>query len=176
MTRSAKASPSRVASRKAGRPSVAFKWELLSEVKADVQKLLMHHWREVDIHHDDVPLDPDWDRYAQFEAHGWLGFLTARVGGKLVGYLSVIAGPHLHHKSVKSAKVDVMWLHPDYRHGWTGVRFVRHMEKGMRKLGVKTIWFAVKVHFKNERGRSAEELLKYLGFDYVEATYAKVCK
>lgn len=94
----------------------------------------------------------------------------------MVGYMTLIIGPHLHHKAVKSATVDVVYLHPKYRKGWTGVRLVKFAEKGLRKLGVRLFWFTVKAHFTNERGRTAEEVLKFLGFDYVEATYAKVLK
>lgn len=142
----------------------------------EVQRLLGSHWREVDVFHDDAPLDPDWKRYAQFEEFGWLGFVTARVDGELVGYMTIIIGPHLHHRAVKWATVDVMYLSPEFRSGWTGVRFIKIAERGLRKIGVKVFWFAVKTHFKNERGRTVEEVLKFLGFDFVEATYAKVLR
>lgn len=126
--------------------------------------------------HDDAPLDPDWKRYAQFEEYGWLGIVGIRADDVLVGYLTLLIGPHLHHRTTKWATVDVMYLRPDHRQGWAGVRAIKFAERGLRRLGVKVFWFSVKDHFKNERGRSVEDVLKFLGFNYVEATYAKVLK
>lgn len=176
MTPRAKASPRRTASPRGVAPSVTFKWDALADVQSDVEKLLRAHWREVDVFHDDAPLDPDWKRYAQLEEFGWLGIVAARAGGQLVGYMTIIIGPHLHHKTVKWATVDVMYLAPEYRHGWTGVRFIKAAERGLRKLGIRVFWFAVKEHFRNWRGRDVGEVLKFLGFDCVEVTYAKVLK
>lgn len=174
MTARARASPSPTASPRDARPK--FAWEALATSQHDVAKLLNAHWREVDVFHDDAPLDPDWTRYAQLDQFGWLGIATVRIDGEMIGYMTLIIGPHLHHKAVKWATVDVMYLHPKYRKGWTGVRLIKFVEKGLRKLEVKVFWFSVKSHFTNERGRTVEEVLKFLGFDYTEATYAKVLK
>lgn len=177
MTPRAKASPNRTASPRVVAPKLAFRWESIVDVQPEVEKLLLRkHWEEVDVFHEDAPLDPDWKRYAQLEEFGWLGVMTARAGDELVGYMTLVIGPHLHHKTVKWATVDVMYLAPAYRAGWTGVRFIKAVEKGLRKLGIKVFWFAIKEHFKNRRGRDVGDVLKFLGFDCVEVTYAKVLK
>lgn len=141
-----------------------------------MKRLLPEHWREVDVFQADAPLNPDWERYVDFEKAGMLFIMTARAQGVLVGYLTVVVYPHLHHRDVKWATVDVMWLHPSFRKGWTGVRMLRHLEKGMRKLGAGVVWFAVKNHFKNRNARGVGELLTFLGYGEVETVFAKVMK
>lgn len=155
---------------------VRLKWEKFSDVILECKQLIIAHWKEVDIFHEDAPLLPDWKRYKQFEEAGMLFMMTARAGDRLVGYLTVLAYPHLHHKSTKWCTVDVMWLHPNYRVGWTGVRMIRHLERNMRKIGGKVIWFAVKEHFVNRNKRNVGKVLQFLGYDAVETVYAKVLK
>ena len=162
------------ASPKAARPKL--QWERLSDIREEVKTLLPVHWREVDVFHDDAPLDPDWDRYDEYEKLGLLYVVTARIQGALIGYLSVFCYPHMHHKTQKFAFVDVLWLHPAWRKGWTGIRLIRHFERGMRKVGAGLIWFAVKDHFKNRHGKNVGDLLTFLRYEKVETVYAKVLK
>lgn len=124
--------------------------------------------------HEAAPLSPDWERYLEFERAGWLYMVTARDGGKLVGYITVLVYPHLHHKDTKWAFVDVMYLSPENRKGWLGVRMIRHLEKGLTKLGAKVAWFGTKKHVKNKNARGVGEILTFLGYGEVETIYAKV--
>lgn len=172
----ARKSPSRAASARDARPNVKFRWELLGDIQEGVTRLLETHWSETDVNHDDVPLDPNWPQYAYLEKIGWLFCASARVDGRLVGYTTVFVNLHIHHKNTKYATVDVMYIHPDYRSGWTGVRFVRFLEKGARHLGAKVMRFDVKEHFKNKRGHGVGDVLRFLGFDAVDVSYMKVLK
>lgn len=171
-----KTSPKLATSPQAAKPRVKLSWEKFATVVDDMARLLPTHWEEVDVFHAEAPLKPDWERYREFEKAGLLYIMTARVGATLVGYLTVLAYPHLHHKETKWATVDVMWLHPEYRKGWTGVRMIKHLEKGMQKIGARIVWFAVKKHFKNKNARGVGELLAFLGYGEVETVYAKVLK
>lgn len=170
----AKQSPSRTASPRGAQPK--FKWEAYESIQPDIVRLLAAHWREADVNHEDVPLDPNWPQYEYLDKIGWLYCASVRVGDELVGYSTVFVNPHIHHRKTIFGTVDVMYIRPEYRVGWTGVRFVRFIEKGVRKLGANVFSFDVKDHFKNERGHDVGDVLKFLGFDAVDVCYMKVLK
>lgn len=135
--------------------------------------LFKRHWREIALHQATVPLDPDWDRYLGMELGGMMHFLTVRVDGVLVGYLFVGVGPHLHYSTTRWAMVDMFWLDPLYRTGWTGVKMFREMEKRLRELGAKVVHVSEKEHFHNPAGRAVGVLLKRLGYRPIEIVWAK---
>lgn len=147
-----------------------FAWERFSAIAHELPSLFRQHWREIALNQDAVELDPDWDKYLGLEALGILHVLTVRVSGALVGYVFVAVGPHLHYASTKWAVVDMFWLNPVYRFGWTGVRMLIENERHLREIGVKIVHIALKLHFKG--GRVAK-LFKRLGYAPIEEVWAK---
>jgi hypothetical protein len=137
-----------------------FSWEKFSAIVHEIRPL----------NQDTVPLDPDWDRYLALENADLMHVLTVRVDGSLVGYVFVCVGPHLHYASTKWAVVDMFWLNPLYRVGWTGVRMMRDLEKGVSEIGAKVLHISHKMHVKEGRVSS---IFRRLGYRPIEEIWAK---
>ncbi len=122
---------------------------------------------------DRAPLDPDWDRYFDYDLIGVLGILTVRDGAALVGYIFNFLGPHLHKKSTRWCHIDMYWLDPGYRVGWAGYRMFRENERLARKSGAKKITVSEKAHFKNDYGRQVNLIFRRLGYIPEDVVYGK---
>lgn len=147
-----------------------FGWEAFNQIAHELPPLFTEHWRELALNQDVVPLDPDWDKYYQLDVTGVLRVLTARVpSGQLVGYVFLLAGPHLHYKSTIWGHVDMYWLDPLYRQGWIGVRMFKALITGARTMKVANLTLATKTHFMDNR---VTKLLKRLGFVPIETIHA----
>jgi GNAT superfamily N-acetyltransferase len=156
------------------KPKPVFAVERFYDVARDIKPLFRKHWLELGRNRDVVPLDPHWDAFANMDNAGILKIITARLNDELVGYFFVIVCGHLHYKSTLHGNVDMYWLDPTYRKGWTGVAFIRAMEREMRKLGVVRLYMAENVMFKNKRGRRMRSLLQALGFKVADINFGKL--
>lgn len=145
------------------------RWERFGYFANELPPLFARHWREIALNQDKVPLDPNWDRYYEYDLLNILQTLTVRSNGVLVGYVFMLVHPHLHYASTLWAQSDIFWLDPAYRSGWTGVRMFKEVEAGMRKLGVKVVMLNEKLHFDSRVG----ELFKRLGFTHTENIFSK---
>jgi GNAT superfamily N-acetyltransferase len=155
-----------------GTRKLEFRWVSFGQLAREFLPLFKQHWREIALNQDDVPLDPDWDRYFQYDLAGILQVLTVWDGEVLVGYIFMLVYHHLHYASTKWATSDMFWLHPAYRTGWTGSRMFRQMELRMRLLKVTIVMVNYKLHFENERGGLAR-FFEWLGYKHVENVVAK---
>jgi GNAT superfamily N-acetyltransferase len=151
---------------------LTYTWEPFSQIIREVAPLFVEHWRELALNQDDIPLDPDYDRYLAYEQAGILHVLTARTPehGRLVGYAFCLLGPHLHYASTRFAHFDMFWLAPKYRAGWHGIRLIRNAERRMADLGAKIMTGAVKQHFADGR---VGALFEFLGYSPIETNFAK---
>ncbi len=123
------------------------------------------------MHQQSIPLDPDWDRYLQYDVANILQVLTVRDRGVLVGYVFMLVHPHLHYASTVWAQSDIFWLDPAYRFGWTAMKMFKEVVAGMRKLGVKVVMINAKLHFEADRG-TIGKLFERLGFKPTETIYS----
>jgi GNAT superfamily N-acetyltransferase len=147
-----------------------FGWERLHAIAHELPPLIMEHWRELALNKDSIPVDIDWDRYYRLDVEGLLHVLTARVpSGQLVGYAFMLLGPHMRYKSTIWGHVDVYWIDPLYRQGWTGIKFFKTLIKDARTMGAKNLTLATKHHFMGNR---VTKLLQRLGFTPIETIHA----
>jgi L-amino acid N-acyltransferase YncA len=148
--------------------STVFAVEPWAAFHKEAAPLFVEHWREVALNHDDVPLDIAYDKYNALATAGALHVLTARRDGELIGYhIAVITG-HMHYLSTVHGITDVYWLAPAYRTGRTGLRMFQAVERELKKLGVRKLFTATKLHL--DQGA----LFEYLGYKPVERLYAKL--
>jgi GNAT superfamily N-acetyltransferase len=105
--------------------------------------LLEKHWREI-AHYQDVPLEPDVERYNAMDEAGLLRCFTVRDGGRLVGYSIFFVTPNIHYKSLTLANNDVLFLHPDYRRGRVGWNFIDFLRDRLVGEGLRCIYYHVK--------------------------------
>lgn len=138
------------------------------DLKPEMLPLLKRHWREIALNHADVPLDIDHERYDAMDKSGSLHILTCRRAGLLIGYHVAIVSGHLHYKSTLHGITDVYYIAPECRHGVTGMRMFQAVERELKKLGVRKLFTATKLHL--DQGT----LFERLGYKPVERLYAKI--
>jgi hypothetical protein len=147
-----------------------FGWERFNAIAHELPPLFIEHWRELALNQDVIPLDMDWDKYYRLDVDGTLRVLTARLPtGKLVGYVFLMAGPHLHYKSTFWGHVDMYWMDPTVRAGWAGVRLFKALITGAKVMGIVNLTLATKLHFMDNR---VTKLLQRLGFKPIETIHA----
>lgn len=146
---------------------VTYQQEPLFKVKDEVSELLVLDWKEVGRLHNNFPLDPDWDLYQILEDNDALKIFTVRSEGNLVGYFSVIISPSLHSKGKFVVMNDVIFLHPDYRKGFLGIKLFKFVEDCLRQDGFDQL--QVVYTEKND----LSDLLLRQGYDKVETKFEK---
>jgi len=155
-------------------PEVKFQVEPFYVIARELPPLFKKHWRELGRDRDEVILDPNWDQFMADSIAGRLQVLTARAGTELVGYIFYFVGPHLHYKSTLHAHVDMYWLDPQYRHGWTGLRMFRAYDDELKRLGVVRSYLAENLSFKGKHGRRMRVILKRFGYRPCDVMYRKI--
>ena len=144
-----------------------YQQEFLATVENDIRPLIQRHWEDIALNKDKIKLNPDWDAYHTLEQAGALKAFTAREDGKLVGYFVVIIQYNLHYKDHLFASNDIIFLHPDYRKGRTGIKLIQFAEKCLKEDGVSVLSINTKVH------KPFDKLMQFLGFNLVERIYSK---
>lgn len=147
--------------------SVTYQQEFMATVVPDMQSLLEQHWQEIAVNRDKIKLNPDWEAYADLESAGIARAFTARNGGILVGYFVVFCKQNIHYRDHVFAVNDVIYLHPDYRKGMTGVKLIKFAEKCLAEDGVSVLVINTKTH------RPFDAVLEHLDFSLTERVYAK---
>ena len=158
------------------RPDVVCGWEPFSSIAHELWPLAQRQFHEVGVERDAVPLDPDWNRYFEYERAGILHSWTARANGVLVGYVVCLVAPGLHHKATLHAYADLFYMPPEWREGARGRRFLKSVETPLKTLGVKVLRFNTNDLYRPDaQGRSlASALLVRDGFTRVETVHQKV--
>jgi GNAT superfamily N-acetyltransferase len=144
-----------------------YQQEFLVQVKDDIRPLLEEHWHEIALNKDKIKLNPDWEMYEHLEDQGHLKIFTAREEDKLAGYFVVVTSYSLHYKDHVFATNDVLFLHPDYRKGRTGIKLIQFAEKCLKQDGVSVLFVNTKVH------KPFDILMEFLGFNLIERSYSK---
>jgi hypothetical protein len=150
---------------------LSYQWEPFRNFAKELPPLFKQHWREIALNQDKVPLDPDWQRYFDYDLAGVLKCLTVRSNGILVGYVFMLVYPHLHYASTLCAVTDMFWLDPAYRRGLAGYRMLATMKKSLQDAGVKVVYANTKLHFEADRG-TIGKLFERLGFKPTETLYS----
>jgi GNAT superfamily N-acetyltransferase len=147
--------------------SIKYQQEFLTKVRHECQGLIEAHWEDIALNKDKIKLNPDWNAYFTLEKEGKLKLFTARDGEKLVGYFVVIVGVNLHYKDHVFASNDVIYLHKDYRKGFTGSKLIKFAEGCLKQDGVSVLTINTKIH------QPFDAVLSRLGFKAIERVYSK---
>ncbi|MDC0117576.1 hypothetical protein OAI16_06755 [Flavobacteriaceae bacterium] len=139
----------------------------MATVEDEVKPLLNSHWEEIALNKDKIKLNPDWEAYEALEQQGKLKIFTARDDGQLVGYFVVIVGTNLHYKDHLFASNDIIYLSPNHRKGFTGIKLVKFAEKCLKDDGVSVLTINTKVH------QPFDKLMDFLKFRKIERVYSK---
>lgn len=144
-----------------------FKQEFLATCFEEAGELFELHYREIALNQDAIKLNPDIEQYEEAERIGALKIFTARDEGKIVGYFAVLVTRSLHYADHIYANNDVIFLHPEYRKGFTASKLIKFALDCLAQDGISMLFINTKLH------RPFDILLRRLGFDHVENVYAK---
>jgi GNAT superfamily N-acetyltransferase len=147
---------------------VEIKEEALKDCLDEMKPIFDLHWDEVAIHKENIKLNPDYDRYLQMANDGSIKAYIARENGKLIGYAIFIISYNLHYKDHVYAHNDIVYLSKDYRGSGLAVELFQIAELKLKEnYNVDVINVSMKVALP------FDDLMKYLGFEYIERTYSK---
>lgn len=146
---------------------ITYQQELLDNVRDEIKVLIAAHWEEIALNKEVIKLNPDWEAYEDLEQSGILKIFTARDNGTLVGYFVVFVSVNIHYKDHLFASNDIIYLSPDYRKGFTGIKLIKFAEKYLKEDGVSVMTINTKVH------KPFGPVLKKLGFGLIEEVYSK---
>ena len=144
-----------------------FKQEFLSTCFEEAGELFKLHYEEIALNQDVIRLNPDFNQYEEAEKIGALKIFTARDDGKIVGYFAVLVTRSLHYADHIYANNDVIFLHPEYRKGFTASKLIKFALDCLAQDGISMLFINTKLH------RPFDILLQRLGFNHIENVYAK---
>ena len=129
--------------------------------------LFILHREEFTKDKDVLILDPDEDYYNRNYDAGHAAVVTARAGGKLVGYMLWTIHRHPHYKQALCAQDDVHYLLPEYRRGMNGYLLIKNAMMILPQLGVKYCYVREKI------GHEHPAIMKRLGLNPLDITYSR---
>lgn len=132
----------------------------------EAQDLFKLHYKEIAERQDVIKFNPNTEKYASMHEQDMIEVHSVRDDGKLVGYSVWFVFSHLHYKDSITASSDVLYIHPDYRKGFTGIQFLRWTTEEIKKRNPMRILFHVKPFL------DYGPILERMGAKYFEKTYS----
>lgn len=140
------------------------------ELVEELKPLLEGHYQEVALHKEHIPLAPDWVRYKKLAEANALCIVGVRDNGRLVGYSVFYISKMMHYMTTTMASNDVIYLAPEYRNGFAGIRLIKVSEAELKKLGItKVLW-----HIKF--AKDFRKILYRMGYIDEDAIVGKIIK
>jgi len=147
---------------------ITYSVEKLSDIFDELKPLLQCHYEEIARHKDVIKLNPDYDKYKVMDNAGYLHTVTARDGGKLIGYFVSFVMPHLHYKDCIMSVNDVLFIEKNYRKGFVAMRMFKFAERTLKERGV------LKIHINMKIAHDFGILLERIGYVEIERIYEKM--
>ena len=156
---------------------LTFGWEPVARLieEPNLAELVRAHWEELSAHKEEMPLDPDWNRFVEYNEAGFYRVWTARADKTLVGYISFYTFCPPHHCRTMIAVDDGYYLDPAYRAGWNGIEMWRTALDALAEIGVIGCIGHSKLHFQAERG-GIGALFRRLGFHPTDELWWKTLR
>jgi hypothetical protein len=148
---------------------LAFAIEPFREVYDEATPLLVEHWNEIAKNKHLMRLNPDEGVYGELADQKKLLLVTARDGGKLVGYFLWFLVAHTHYKHVLVAEEDLHFLLPEYRRGLAGYQFLKAACTAALEHGAELLVMREKIGHEHP---AILQRLKFVATDIVY-TFAK---
>lgn len=126
-------------------------------------KMLQAHMDEAGMFGDDIPLNPDWRRYANLHEAGAACLITAKDReGIIRGYTVNFLHRHIHYDFIIAVN-DVIYLQKGYR--GHAIQLLKRTERLMKNAGATVFSISVKPHI------DFGPVLKKLGYNLLEYQY-----
>ena len=101
--------------------------------------VLYMHWEELALNKDKVYLNPDMNKYVLLQQAGTLFNIVVYKDDVVVGYSIIFLSAHIHYQDHKYANVDIVYVHPEYRHSTIGARLLIATEELAKDNGASVI-------------------------------------
>ena len=147
---------------------IQYQEESFDSVIGEWKILAVDHWNEIALNKDRIKLNPAWDKYKNSDTAGIWFCVTARDGGKLIGYFIGFVMPHLHYVDSMTLFYDIFYLKPEYRKGRAGILLFKKVEECAKRRNVEKIYVSTKL--SHDMGR----IFEYLDYTPIERVYAKM--
>lgn len=130
----------------------------------EIKPLIQRHYEELG-RFKDIQLDPNFAEY--LAAKDFISVFTVRDDTVLVGYTIFFVTPSLHHRHVKQALQDILWLSPGHRKRGLGADFLSWVDERLREKGVQVVMQVV-------RNRAVHgTLVEAMGYEPLEWVYVR---
>jgi len=135
------------------------------ELMSEMIPLFDIHYKQI-AHYQDIPLNPDYDRYLMMQDAGMLRVFTARSeDDSLVGYSVFFINHNIHYKDSLQAVQDILFIHPNHR--GAGGRLIKWCDEALAEEGVQAVYHHVKA------AHNFGPLLERMGYELVDYIYAR---
>ena len=114
-------------------------------VRDHCPKLNKMHYEEVCPHSLEIPLSINWPEYEEIQRKGALFTIIIIVNDAIMGYAWFTLLYPTHYQDTLHAINNVIYVHPKIRKSGIGLKFIRYLEKELKQIGVKKIYFNSKV-------------------------------
>ena len=147
---------------------LTFRAERMANILEELHLMHEQHFKETEVHRLGFGLKPNYDYMLGMERSGRMIQFTARnADGGLVGNIRMYVQESLHTGTLY-ANEDTLYIAPEYRQGFTAVRFMQYVEDCLRAIGVR------EVRTDSKTINKAHRLVEYMGYKHVANKYVKV--
>lgn len=105
----------------------------------EAKDILYMHWDELALNKDKIYLKPDVNKYVVMQQSNLLYNIVVYKDETIVGYSIIFISSHMHYQDNKYANVDVVYVHPEYRHSTIGARLLVATEQLAKDNGASVI-------------------------------------
>lgn len=138
------------------------------ELFEELMPVLERHFKEI-AHYQDIPLQPDIQRYINIDQAGCLRAFTARDELKeLVGYVVFFVQPAIHYSGSLQAMQDVVYLEKSQRGLGFGRAFLQWCDEQLKADGVQVVYQHVK-----PKHMALAKVSESLGYELVDHIYGR---
>lgn len=145
--------------------SITFAIEKVRDVIDELVPLWKSHWEETEMYRAGQGFNPNIKDYIGYNDVGFYILYTMRDNGKLVGNGGMYVTPSMHTQKL-IATDDTVYVLPEYRKGYTAIKFLKFLEADLFKRGVVEISITI----KSEKVRKLYEIYGYklIAYHYVK--------
>lgn len=131
---------------------------------ANAGEMIAQH-TEVSTNSDLFTINPNLNVYRQMEKAGSLLTIGAWDDGLLIGYSINFVLPHHHSMEVIHCSNDLLFVHPEYRRGRTGLKLISETERLAKKRGAHIVFW------RANPGTALEKIMSALGKKVQETVF-----
>lgn len=142
--------------------------EKFDEVIKELEPLLQNQYEENEKEYVEqgIELNPDYKLYRYLESTYNLFVVVLRSRGEIIGYFILLKQPHLHHKQLSLASVDILYIKPENR-GTEAIKYLMEFMVGLCEM-LKVKWLRIGM----KQDQRFEKLLEKNGFKLDEVVYS----